>query len=244
MIGLYNTIIYHPILNLLVFLYNLIPGHDIGIVIIVITILIRLLLAPLMNRSLKGQQAMNAIQPKLNELREKHKGDQQGQAAAMMALYKEHNISPFASCLPLLVQLPILIALYQVFRKALSGNLAGLYSFVHNPGAIDPHLFGVLNLAAPSIVLAILSGLAQFWQSRLMLSKTKSTDPTQRMMTYQTMYVLPIISIAVAWRLPAGLPLYWLVSTLFSVAQQYYIIKKHPVSPAIIEVKPNNNQSK
>src|SRR6185503_20179116 len=229
--ALYNEIIYRPIFNLLVFLYNTIPGHDIGLVIIIVTIVIRLVLAPLMNRSLKGQQAMNSIQPKMNELREKHKDDKAAQAQAMMSLYKEHKISPFASCLPLIIQLPILIALYQVFRKALEGQLTGLYTFVHNPGSIDPTLFNFVNLAHPSIVLAIMAGVAQFWQSRLMMSKTKSTDPTQKMMMYQTMYLLPLISIFVAWRLPAGLPLYWVVSTLFSVAQQYYIIKRHPITP-------------
>lgn len=228
MIHLYTDIIYRPLLNLLVWGYNTIPGHDIGLVIILLTLAIRFILAPFMHKSLKSQQAMNALQPKLNELREKHKDNKEAQAKATMDLYKEHKINPLSSCLPILVQLPILIALYQVFNKALHGNLTGLYSSVFNPGTIDPTFFNLIDLSKPNIIFAVLAGLAQFWQSKMMLPKTANQDPTAKMMSMQTMYVLPLISIAVAWRLPAGLPLYWLVTTLFAVAQQYYIMKKHP----------------
>jgi YidC/Oxa1 family membrane protein insertase len=228
MIELYNDIIYRPLLNLLVWGYNTIPGHDIGLVIILLTIVIRFVLAPFMHKSLKSQQVMNAIQPKLNELREKHKDNKEAQAKAMMDLYKEHKINPLSSCLPLLIQLPILIALYQVFNKALHGNLNGLYTFIGNPGSIDPTFFNLVDLSKPNIIFAVLAGAAQFWQSKMMLPKVQNQDPTAKMMAMQTTYILPLISIFVAWRLPAGLPLYWLVTTLFAVAQQYYIMKKHP----------------
>ena len=131
-----NFILVPVLLNVLVLFYNVIP--DIGVVIIILTILIRLALAPSFHKSLKSQAAMTALQPKLNELREKHKGDQQAQAAAMMALYKEHKVSPFSSCLPLLIQLPILISLYFVFTQALKSDLSGLYSFVSKPENISP----------------------------------------------------------------------------------------------------------
>src|SRR6185369_17930108 len=126
---LYNDIIYRPILNLLVYLYNVLPGHDIGVVIILVTIVIRLILAPFMHKSLKSQKAMNALQPRLTELRDKHKNDKEAQAKAMMELYKEHKVNPLSSCLPLLIQLPILIALYQVLAHSLRGHLEGLYHF-------------------------------------------------------------------------------------------------------------------
>jgi YidC/Oxa1 family membrane protein insertase len=148
-LSIYNDIIYRPLLNLLVFFYNIIPGHDIGVVIILITIFIRLLLAPSFHKSLKSQKAMNELQPKLNEMREKHKDNKEAQAKAMMDLYKEHKINPLSSCLPLLIQLPILIGLYQVFRVALNSKidiavrLQGLlYSFVHLPASINPKFLG------------------------------------------------------------------------------------------------------
>lgn len=231
MLNLYDEVIYRPLLNLLVFFYNIIPGHDIGVVIILVTLLIRLILAPSFHKSLKSQKAMNDLQPKLAALKEKHKDDKEGQARAMMDLYKEHKINPLSSCLPLLIQLPILIALYQVFNKALSNHLTGLYSFVANPGSIDPNFFGFINLANPSPVLAVVAGLAQFWQSKLMMPTQSGQDSTAKIMSWQTTYVLPLISMFIAWKLPAGLPLYWIVTTLFAVGQQYYIMRKQqPVS--------------
>lgn len=224
-ISTYNAIIYYPLLNLLVFLYNYIP--DIGVVIVLLTVLIRLILAPSFHKSLKSQKAMADLQPKLNSIRETHKTDKEAQAKAMMELYKEHKINPFSSCLPLLIQLPILIALYQVFSKALGNHLSGLYSFVQRPEVINPYFLNILDLSKPSPVLAIMAGALQFWQSKMMMPKAGSAqDSTAKAMQVQTTYVLPVISIVIAWTLPAGLPLYWVVTTLFAIGQQYYINKK------------------
>lgn len=222
---IYNDVIYRPILNLLVYLYNILPGHDIGVVIILVTIVIRLILAPFMHKSLKSQKAMNALQPKLNEMREKHKDNKEAQAKAMMELYREHKINPLSSCLPLLVQLPILIALYQVLSHALKGSLNGLYAFVSNPGSIDPRFLNLIDLSKPNFAFAIVAGLSQYWQSRMMLPQN-STDATAKAMNVQMLYILPLVSIVIAWRLPAGLPLYWIVTTLFAIGQQYYIMRK------------------
>ncbi|HEX3099382.1 MAG TPA: YidC/Oxa1 family membrane protein insertase [Patescibacteria group bacterium] len=236
---IYTLGIYQPILNLLVGLYNIIPGHDIGVVIILITLVIRFILAPFMHKSLKGQKQMSSIQPKIAALREKHKGDQAEQTKAITELYKEHGINPFSSCLPLVVQLPILIALYQVFRQALRGNLSGLYHFVHNPGMLNSKLFGIVDLASPNIAFAIIAGMAQFWQSWLMMKSQNqdNMDATAKAMTIPTLYVLPLVSVYIAWKLPAGLPLYWIITTLFAVGQQYYFNRTHV--PDEIVVKAN-----
>lgn len=229
--ALYHEIIFRPLLNLLVFFYNIIPGHDVGLVIVVVTLVIRALLAPSFHKSLKSQKAMNDLQPKLSELRERHKGNKEAEAKAMMELYKEHKINPLGSCLPILVQLPILIGLYQVFNNALGGHqLDGLYSFIHAPqGGINPYFLGLVDLSKPFWVFGLVAGLAQFWQSKLMMPKsTANQDPTARIMSMQTMYVLPAISVFIALKLPAGLPLYWIVTTLFAVGQQYYIMRKQP----------------
>jgi YidC/Oxa1 family membrane protein insertase len=230
LLDIYNEAIYRPLLNLLVYFYNIIPGHDIGVVIIGLTILIRLALAPSMHKSLKSQHKMTAIQPQLNELREKHKGDKEGQAKAMMDLYKEHQINPLSSCLPLLIQLPLLIALYQVFSKALKGNLDGLYKFVTKPEFLDPTFLNFLDLSKPNVVLAVFAGVFQLWQGKLMQPKVKSNDPTAAALAIQTTYILPIVSVFIAWKLPAGLPLYWSVTTLFAIAQQYYIMRQQKES--------------
>jgi len=230
---IYSDLIYRPLLNLLVFFYHYIP--DIGVAIIIITLLIRLAMAPSFHKQIKSQKAMTDLQPKLNELREKHKDDKEGQARAMMELYKEHKINPLSSCLPLLIQLPIFIALYQVFSKALNNHLVGLYSFVARPEFINPKFLGLLDLSKPSIVLGVLAGLAQFWQSKMMMPKNSGQqDATTKAMSLQTTYVLPIISVVIAVKLPAGLPLYWIVTTLFAIGQQYWLHRK-PADPNIVK---------
>lgn len=237
-ITLYTDIIYRPLLNLLVFFYNVIPGHDIGVSIIILTVLIRLLLAPSFAKSLKSQKAMNEIQPKLNDVREKHKDDKEAQAKAMMALYKEHKINPFASCLPLLIQLPILIALNQVFRVALGGHsISGLYSFVKAPASVLSTFLHLVDLSKvpwssagfyiPGVVLAVLTGLSQFWQSKLMMAKAtgSGSDPTFKAMQMQMTYIFPLVFVYMALRFVAGLSLYWTAMTVFTILQQYYIMR-------------------
>lgn len=237
---IFKLILIQPLLNLLVGGYNIIPGHDVGVVIILLTILVRLILAPSFHKSIKSQKNMSALQPKLNEMREKHKDDKEAQAKAMMALYKEHNISPFSSCLPLLIQLPLLIALYQVFIIGLHGGTdlgAYLYHFIHNPGTISPYFLHYINLAQPSFVLGVIAGIAQYFQSKMILpAASSSNDSTTKALQMQTLYILPVITIIFSLRLPAGLPLYWLTTTLFSIGQQYYIMRAKPaVLPAVVK---------
>ena len=232
MLELYHQFIYQPLLNLLVWGYNTIPGHDMEIVSSLLALVIRIVLAPLMHKQLQSQKAMSGLQPKLNALREQHKGDKEAQAKATMELYREHKVNPLSSCLPLLIQLPILIALYQVFSKALRGNLEGLYGFVSNPGSINPLFLHFIDLSKANIYLAVIAGALQFWQSKHMMSQTgPSNDPTAKVMSIQTKYVLPLLSIFIAMTLPAGLPLYWAVMTLFAIAQQYYIMRGPSAQP-------------
>lgn len=232
MLFLYHEIIYRPILNFLVLGYNYLPGHDVGIVIILVTLLIRFAMAPLFHKQMKSQKAMTDLQPKLLEVQKKYKDDREGRAKAMMELYKENNVNPLGSCLPLLIQLPILIALYQVFVKALNGELNGLYSWVAHPGRLDPLFLGLMDLSKPSIALAILAGGLQFMQSRLMNKGqmiSPSSDPndtTAKALKFQTTYVLPVISVVIAWNLPAGLPLYWCVTTVFAIVQQEWVNRR------------------
>jgi YidC/Oxa1 family membrane protein insertase len=212
----------------LVFIYNYIP--DIGVTIILLTVIIRLILMPTFHKSLKAQKKMSTLQPLLNEAREKHKDNKEMQAKAIMDLYKDHKISPMGSCLPLLIQLPLLIALYQVFRVGLGGVdvSSSLYSFVHNPGSISPYFLHFLDLSKPNLIMGIIAGAAQFAQSKMMLPPpSKSNDAMANALAIQTVYILPLLTIFISLRLPAGLPLYWLITTLFAIGQQYYIMKTH-----------------
>ena len=225
MANFFNQVLVYPLLNLLIFFYHYIP--DIGAVIILLTIVVRLILLPSFHKSLKHQKALSELQPKMNEIKEKYKDDKEMQSKAMMELYSVHKVNPLSSCLPLLIQLPILIALYTVFNRTLNGSpLQGLYPFIHNPGAINPVFLHWINLAHVNVVMAVMAGLLQYWQSRLMLPKSPATDATTKMMQYQTLYFLPAITILFGARFPAGLTLYWIVTTLFGIGQQYYILRK------------------
>ena len=235
MIGnLFNLILYQPLFNALIFLYAYLSGHDFGIAIIILTAAIRLALYPLMAQSIRSQKILNELQPKIQEIQKQYKDDKQQQAKAMMELYQKEKFNPFGGCLPLLIQLPILLALYQVFWRGFQAEQLGfLYSFVPSPGVIDPMFLGLINLTQPNIVFAILAGIFQFFQSKMMMPQMKKQQRGSDQMAQfsgamqkQMVYLLPVFTVFILWKLPAAIGLYWLVTTLFSIIQQYLIYKK------------------
>lgn len=211
------------------FLYNIIPGHDFGLAIIALTVAIRLLFFPLSVRTIRSQRALSKINPKIKEIKEKFKNDTQAQSAAIMNLYKEHKVNPLTGCLPLLIQLPILIALYQAFGAGFKPESLNLiYGFIGNPGQIEPISLGFLDITSRSIVLAVMTGGFQFLQLRQnsAMMKSSSADSSQKEMqalNSQMLYFFPVVIIIIGWNLPAGLLLYWLATTLFSMGEQMYI---------------------
>lgn len=235
MLALYHAILYQPILNLLVGLYDIL-FNDFGLAILALTVLVRGLLWPLTHKSLANQKAMLDIQPKIKEIQAKYKDNKEEQAKAMMAVYAEHKVSPFSSCLPLLVQLPLFIALYQVLSAGLkSQGLNGLYAFVPNPGTISTLSLGFLDLSHRSIVLAILAAGAQFVQAKMMsrkdpaVHKDESKDEdTMAIMNKQMLYMMPAMTLFIGWNLPAGLTLYWLLTNLAMILQQKLAFGKKP----------------
>ncbi len=234
--SIFDAILYRPLFNFFVELYNILPGHDVGLVIVVITILLRLVVYPLTSSSIKAQRSMQALQPKLEEIKKQYKDDQQKLAQATMELYRNHKVNPITSCLPLLVQLPILLALYWVMRDGLSSTNIGpqLYSFVANPGTINPLSLGRFNLLNPSIALAILAGGAQFLQAKTMTRQMppknagegSKDESMAAMMNKQMLYMMPVMTVVIGFSLPAGLTLYWFWSTILMAAQQYYMLHK------------------
>lgn len=228
-IQFFNLILYQPLLNALILLYNYLPGHDFGIAVIVLTLLIKLILHPSSLRAIHSQKAMARIQPKVKEIQKKYKDDKQAQARATMELYKQAKVSPFSGCLPLLLQLPILIALYQVFLKGLSPEslTASLYSFVSNPGEITPVLLGIVSLAQPNLWLAFVAGILQFFHSKMSMGQQKTKKGEfSSMMQSQMLYFFPIFTVFIVWKLGSIIGLYWVVSTLFSIGEQYIVKSK------------------
>lgn len=230
MSNFFHLILTQPLLNALVWFYNIIPGQDVGLAIIALTLLIRLILVPAFQKSLKSQKELQHLQPQLEEIRRRHKDDKEAQTKATLELYKQHKVNPFSSCLPLLIQLPILIALYRVFLSGLNGKVSKeLYPFIADPGKIQTTFLGLVDLAHPNLYFGLAAGLLQFVQSKMMTppqSPGGGSDKTQALMNAQLTYFMPIVTAFIATRLPAGLSLYWVVTTLFAIGQQYYIMRK------------------
>jgi len=184
-----------------------------------------------MIKSIRSQKILSDLQPKVQEIQRKYKDDKEKQSKELMALYQKEKINPFGGCLPLLIQLPILIALYRVFWKGLQPEAMGmLYNFVPNPGAIDPTFLGFINLAAPSLIFAILAGITQFFQSKMLMTqktngKNDQMGQLSNMMQKQMLYFFPIFTVFILWRLPSAIGLYWIITALFSIGQQYLILK-------------------
>ena len=250
-IDIFNTILYRPLLNTLVILYQLMPGHDFGVAVILLTILTRLIIYPLMAQSLRSQKVLTKLQPKIRELQVKHKNDKEKQAKELISLYQKEKINPLGGFLPLLIQFPILIALYQVFWKGLRPeSITNLYSFVSQPGIIKPTFLGLINLSQASLILAVLAGITQFFQSKKNISQVQSKDPEGKqsssgadkpetgqakkqnqtprfsnILQKQMLYFFPIFTVFILWKLPAAIALYWITTSLFSLVQQYFIFK-------------------
>lgn len=233
---LFNELFYRPIFNLLIVLYEALPWRDFGIAILLLTAASRMLVYPLTKRAARSQRIMAHLQPRIKELQEQYKGDPQGQGRAMMAFYKEHKFNPLSGCVPILVQLPMLFALFAVFQSGLKIEAQrDLYSFVPHPGAIAPIAFSFLPAIAldltknTPLILAVLAGAAQFLQARMMLRLNPQMSVSQgafdmnKALAVQTQYFFPILTVYLAVNFPAGLGLYWVATTIIAIGQQYFI---------------------
>lgn len=223
MTSLFSLLIYKPILNLTVALYATIGFGDLGIAIVAITLVVRAALLPLSMKTARSQREMAELAPQIEKIKETHKGNTTAQSEAVMALYKAKGVSPLAGCLPLLIQLPILIGVYQVFLKIFEpSTLDLLYSFVPHPEAIAHTTLGILDISTASPLLAILAGVAQFFQARVSMAN-QSASPQSAAIGKQMMYMLPVMIIVISWNLPAGLAIYWIVTSLWSIGEQLYL---------------------
>jgi YidC/Oxa1 family membrane protein insertase len=237
----WTQVFIRPLYNLLVFLHNVIPGHDLGVAIIILTIIIRFILYPSSKKAIETQRAQLEYQPELDKIKEKYKDDKEKQTQETMAFYKKHKINPFSSCLPLLIQMPILIALYWVFRSSLSvDSFQLLYPFVHQPASLNTQFLGLVNLIRPEVyVFPILAGATQFLQSWMLLKRKKAEKKEEKkdmmsVMSKQMTYIFPIITVLFAASLPAAISLYWITTNLFSIVQQYIIMRSDGTKPKVI----------
>jgi len=237
LIDTFNTFLYQPLFNILMVFYTY-TGRDFGVAIILLTILIKVLFYPLGAKAIRSQKALSEMQPKVKEVQEKYKDNKEEQVKQIMALYKEEKINPFSGCLPMLIQLPFLIALYQVFWRGIAADqLVFLYAFVPNPGALDSMFFNFLDLSKASFALALIAGILQFVQTRMVMPKHTS-QPGKKpdmsiMMQKQMQYLFPIFTVIILLRIPSAVGLYWITNTVFSIGQQYLVFRKMKAAKAI-----------
>ncbi len=236
LVNIFNTFLYYPLFNFLVFIYNYLPGNDFGIAIICLTIIIKFILYPVSVKAFNSQMALQKLQPKLQEIQKKYKEDKEKQTRETLELYRKEKINPFSGLFLALIQLPILIALYNVFWKGLkSEELNNLYSFIVNPININPTFINLIDLSKPDYIFAVLAGIIQFFQTKMLMPKPDKDQPKRSdmalMMQKQMVYFFPFITVIILFNLPSALGLYWIVSGAFSIIQQYFILKNPKSKP-------------
>jgi YidC/Oxa1 family membrane protein insertase len=236
---IWHTFFFDPVYNSLVFFIDVLPGGDVGLAIVCTVVFIKVVILPLSIKVTKMQAVMKEIEPQMKKLKEEIT-DRQEQARAMMELYKEANINPFASIFLLFLQFPIIIALYFAVMNGGGNplpdiNVDLLYSFIPAPETVSMMMFGVFDITERSLPLALLAGVTQFIHVRMSLPMMEPRDPNKapdfkddfaRSMQVQMKYVMPVIIAAVAFTLGAAIALYFFVSNIMAIAQEQ-VVKKH-----------------
>src|SRR3989344_744681 len=237
----WHTVLVTPIFNLLMILYKY--SGNLGISIIILTIIIRALLIPLVLPSLKNMKKQRDLQPELDKIKQKYKYDKKKQAELQMELFKKHGLNPASGCLSQIWMIVILIALYNVINTFANGVTTKHINDLLYFGFLKLDLketvnttFLYLNLAKPDplYMLAVLSGIFQFFSSKMMIPyveagesaalKTKDKkDDIAYNMQEQMLYLMPLMTVIIGLKLPAGAVLYILVTTIFSLVQQYFV---------------------
>ena len=201
-------------------LVSVIPAHDLGVAIVLLTLVVKFLLTPVAHKSIQAQGAMRELQPKLDKIKSETKESQEEQARRIMALYKEHGVNPFSSFVLLLIQLPIIFALYFVSSSGLSIDPTVLYSFVPAPEVINKLFLGLIDVSIASPILAVLTGITQFFQAHLSVPPTQTSSDFARGMQLQIKYVLPVMVTLISFNLAAAVVLYWLTSNVFAICHE------------------------
>ncbi len=233
MLEFFRTILYIPLYNLYIALVHFIPGHSVVVAILLLTAIVRIVLTPLKHKSIESQAKQKELQPELKEIQAKFKGDKAAAGQATMQLYKDKGINPASGCLPLLLQFPVIIVLYYVFRTPINAEHQNLlYSFTTLPTNPNYAFFWIKDATQfdPYLILPILAGVVQFFYSRSMMAIQPSSggsDDMANIMNKQMLYMFPIMTMFIGARLPAALSFYWVVATGIDWYQQERAMKKY-----------------
>mgnify|MGYP001558903674 FL=1 len=232
---LYISVFYEPLYNALAFLANISPFGDIGIAIIALTLIVKFILFPFSHKTVVTQSKMRKLEPEISALKEKYKENKQEQAKKVMELYREHGINPMSGFLMLLIQLPIIFALYKVFLQGLNFNPSDLYSFVSVPENIRVSFLGIFDLSQKSYILAGFAAVSQFFQMRLATpplpkkdnnGKRSFQDDFARSMNIQMRYIMPFFIFYIAFKFSSAIALYWTTMNIFAIVHEILVKSK------------------
>lgn len=231
-----KTILVHPLFNILLLIYAVLPGHDFGLAVIGLTILIRLSMWPLVQKQLHHQKAMKELQPQIAAMKKKAGGNRQKESQLMVELFKQNQVNPFASLGLALLQFPILIALFFVLRDVVEGgkiesvaysfvaSLEPIRAIISNPGSFDPTFLGLVHMAEPNLVLAVLAGITQYFQAKQLTPAKPAKGSPGSSLTSNMLLIFPVVTVAIAATLPSALALYWVTSSLVAIGQQHLVL--------------------
>ena len=231
---MFNTIFYRPLYNTLVWFVDIIPGNDAGLAVVIVTLIVSVLLFSISKKAIKTQLALKEIEPELARIKNDITNKEE-QAKQTLALYKKYKVNPFSMILLVIIQFPILIALYYVFRSLPTIHPEALYSFVKVPQNVNMMFVGILDIGNKSIVMAVIAGITQFIQGYIVTSYKKKPDTnevktTQQQfassMQMQMKYFLPVMIGVIGSSLPSALPLYWSVRNIFTSFQELVVRRK------------------
>ena len=224
---------------------DILPGADMGLAVLILTIVVKLILFPLSEKAVRTQLAMKLYEPELNALKIKFKDDKENQARAVLNFYRENKINPLSTILVLIIQLPIIISLYYVFYKGgfPEVNHDLLYSFVKAPEEINMYFLGLIDISGKSLLLSILVGTTQFFQMKLSIpplppktaDKPSMKDELSRSMNVQMRYVMPVFVAVIAYSISGEIGIYWTTSNIFAIGQELYLRRKFAHHREVIE---------
>ncbi len=247
-VNIWNTVLYGPLLNALAFLVSIVPGGDVGVAVIILTLLVKIALIPLSQASIESQAKMTLLTPELNKIKASGASKEE-QAKQQFELYKKHKTNPFSGCLLLLIQAPIIFALYYVFFKGINFESGLLYSFIHVPEDVNMIFLGI-DISKRSFILAVLAAISQYLQVYFMPKPAVSAVETgsfqesfTKSMHMQMKYILPVfifIFLYTNWFgvfLSGAVALYWIVGNVFTIGQQIYSTKSSHKKHLTLEVE-------
>ncbi len=238
----FKPVFYVPLYNALAFIIAHIPNADLGIAVIILTIIVKLVIFPVNVSAIKTQAKLKELEPELAIIKEKYSKDREALAKETMEVYKKNKINPFGSLLPVLIQFPIIISLYAIFRS--SGlpviNQGLLYPFIHSPILANVIFLNIVDVAKKSLILAVVVAITQYVQVHFSIPAIKKIEGQEpsfkndlaRSMNIQMRFILPLFTAYIAYITSGAVALYFVTNNFFAIGQEIYVrrkLRKHQI---------------